>query len=161
MCYHISRRNLVSAHVLSHFKTKSGFCACAITFQVEIWFLRLCYHISRRNLVSAHVLSHFKTKSGFCACAITFQDEIWFLRLCYHISRRNLVSALVLSHFKRSLRHECAKLFHKYEETERCMHELNYMNQLLYKRTGLRAEDRHRSIDVDRRFIVRHFCIGV
>ena len=28
------RRNLVSAHVLSHFKTKSGFCACAITFQL-------------------------------------------------------------------------------------------------------------------------------
>jgi len=46
------RRNLVSARVPSHFKrnkTKSGFCACAITFQTqqdEIWFLRICHHIS-------------------------------------------------------------------------------------------------------------------
>jgi len=90
MCHHISiavRRNQVSAHVPSHFKrskTKSGFCACAITFQTqldEIWFLRMCHHISnavRRNLVYAHVPSHFKrskTKSGFCACAITFQTQ--------------------------------------------------------------------------------------
>jgi hypothetical protein len=41
MCHYISnaiRRNLVSAHVPSHFKlnqTKSGFCACAITFQTQ------------------------------------------------------------------------------------------------------------------------------
>jgi len=39
--HHISnavRQNLVSAHVPSHFKsseTKSGFCACAITFQTQ------------------------------------------------------------------------------------------------------------------------------
>jgi hypothetical protein len=41
VCHHISkavRRNLVSAHVSSHFKsskTKSGFCACVITFQTQ------------------------------------------------------------------------------------------------------------------------------
>ena len=41
MCHHTSnavRRNLVFAHLPSHFKcskTKSGFCACAITFQTQ------------------------------------------------------------------------------------------------------------------------------
>jgi hypothetical protein len=72
-------------------KTKSGFCACAITFQTQstvylvsahvqshferrlpyIWFLRMCHHIS--NAVYRI--------SGFCACAITFQTQsnsFWF-----------------------------------------------------------------------------------
>jgi hypothetical protein len=90
MCHYVSnavRRNLVSAHVSSHFKrskTKSGFCPYAITFQTQlddIWFLRICHHILnalRRNLVSAHVPSHFKrskTKSVFCARAITVQTQ--------------------------------------------------------------------------------------
>jgi len=113
------RRNLVSAHVPSHFnwlkkeiwfrrmchhmstswKTKSSFGACAVTFKLA----------ERRNLVSAHVPSNFnwlkheiwflhmfrhistgwKTKFSFCACAVKFQLA----------EKRNLVSAHVPSHF--------------------------------------------------------------
>ena len=46
-------------------KTKSGFCACAVTFQLV-------------STTYTHTHTHTpyhtrKTKSGFCACAITFQ----------------------------------------------------------------------------------------
>jgi len=82
-------------------KTKSGFCACAVTFQlVSTTYTHTHTHTpyhtipERQNLVSARVPPHLnrplpppphthththtpyhtrKTKSGFCACAITFQ----------------------------------------------------------------------------------------
>jgi hypothetical protein len=57
-------------------KTKSGFCACVVTFK---WTRSVSRE--RRNLVSAHVLSHLKGLVQLRA-----KDEIWFLRMCCHIS---------------------------------------------------------------------------
>ena len=61
-------------------KTKSGFCACVVTFK---W--------TRSRFAR-------KTKSGFCACVVTFK---WTRSVSRE--RRNLVSAHVPSYFIRSL----------------------------------------------------------
>ena len=63
MCHHVSNGR----------KTKSGFCACAITFETG----------ERPNLVSAHVPSRFKRD----------KDQIWFLRMWHHVSNAVCVSS--------------------------------------------------------------------
>ena len=61
-------------------KTNSGFCACAITFQLASTLVRFA---ERRNLVSARVPSHFNWPLH---SPVSPKDEIWFLRVCHHFS---------------------------------------------------------------------------
>ena len=78
-------------------KTKSGFCACAITFQMQSTTAdahnsaassRLNWRPRRFKWIRPF---RRKTKSGFCACAITFQTQsTCHLRKAWHETTRFL-----------------------------------------------------------------------